>query len=103
MCVHAIVADELCAVDAIAGGGLGVLAAVALLFAADACKNKFTKTSSDERHAYDNLRLIRTVVAGLFERLLLDDEPLVDHVGHLALQPARRARDRDALCACGRH
>lgn len=46
---------------------------------------------------------IRTVVTGLLERLLFDDEPLVDHVGHLALQPARRARDRDALRACGRH
>lgn len=36
MRVHAVVADELGAVDTIAGGGLRVLAAVALLLAAGA-------------------------------------------------------------------
>lgn len=41
-----------------------------------------------------------TAVAGLLERLLLNDESLVDHVGHLALQAARRARDGDPFRAC---
>jgi hypothetical protein len=37
MRVHAVVTNELGAVDAVAGGGLCVLAAVALLLTAHAC------------------------------------------------------------------
>lgn len=100
--VHAIVANELRAVDAVAGGGLGVLAAVALLLAAAAAAawHKARHKVTIARCDHETVRFVYTVVTGLLERLLLHDEALVDHVGHLTLQPARRARDGDALRTC---
>lgn len=102
MRVYAVVTYKLGAVDAVAGGRLRLLAAVALLLAADhACSGSLAyENAQNKRNSFriDRSFVNVTVCSRILSGDFLENEALLDHITRLTLKSTRRADDHQPLC-----